>query len=193
MQFHDPGEDLQEARIDVELLKYCLEQASNNHFIDMLAEAYTHTAEKFYLPVHTDTLGDFQQFKGDFENVLVTLEHHNQELLEEILVTTPRMIVTMNVKQCGRWRFETDIIGHFEKVNDIKKRLERQGDAKTVIQVLLVSKKIWNKFKKQPDEMIEYKRLRNYLRHERQKEAPFIVLFLEDVLKFEKKQRLSNL
>jgi hypothetical protein len=193
MQFHDPGEDLQETRIDVDLLKYYLEQTPNYQFFDMLEEAYTRTVEKFYLPIHTDTLEDFQQLKGDFENGLVTFEYHNQELLEEIVVTTPRMLVTMNVKQWGRWRFETDIIGHFEKVNEIKKRLERQGHAKTVIQVLLVSKKIWDSYKKQPDEMMDYKRLRNYLRHERQKEAPFIVLFLEDVLKFEKKQRLFDL
>ncbi|MFN7249732.1 MAG: hypothetical protein ACK4M9_02985 [Anaerobacillus sp.] len=187
MRFYDPKDDHQEARVDVELLIYYLKQIPNNHFFDMLAESYTRTSGKFYLPVHTATLVDFQQLKGDFEDGLVSFEHHNQESLEEILVTTPRLIVSMNVIQLKKWRFETDIIEHFAKLNLVKKHLEKHGNSKTIIQVLFVSEKIWDLYKKQPDEMKDYKKLRNYLRHEREKDVPFIVLFLEDVLKLVEK------
>jgi hypothetical protein len=190
MRFHDPEKNSQEAKIDVNLLKYCLcgEQTSNHQIFNMLEEVYTRTAEKFYLPVQPDFLVNLQQLKRDIEKQSLTFELQNhQDLLEEIVITTPRMIVSMNVKQDGKWTFKTDIIDHFLKLDEVNTRLEKQGQAKTMVQVLLVSKKIWDTDKKQPNEMVEYKRLRNYLRHEREKDIPFIVIFFEDVLELIKK------
>ncbi|QOY35039.1 hypothetical protein AWH56_020360 [Anaerobacillus isosaccharinicus] len=60
--------------------------------------------------------------------------------------------------------------------------IEQHRDGKDANQVLLVSEKIWEDSKKHPEEMIQYKRLRNYLRHERGTKTAFIVLFWEDIL-----------
>lgn len=180
MGLNDPQENF----LNLEIFKGRLfnEHLLRDKFFDVLKSAYTRTCHNFYISVNDETLHNLNYLtieskKSDF-NV-----HVNGA--ENIQIETSTNIIVINTKYNQKWNFEADVK---EQMNSI----EQHPDEKNAIQVLLVSKKIWEDNRKHSEDMIQYKKLRNHLRHEQGEKVSFIVLFWEDILEFlEEKEEVN--
>lgn len=173
MGINDPQEDF--LNLNLEIFNGIFNEHSNMlrvKFFVVLKSAYHRTCQYFYVTVLGETLQNLDQLKLESEKSSMNVDVNKGE---NILLQNPTNFVFINAKYQQKWEFETDVKERMDQ-------FEKQADGKNAIQVLLVSKKIWEDNKKQPEEMIQYKRLRNYIRHEREAKVSFIVLFWEELL-----------
>lgn len=159
-----------------------IEGQLKNNFFHVLKSAYLRTCHHFYLPVLDETLQNLDQLKLEAENSSIKVDLNEDE---DILIKTARNIVVIHAIYKQKWQFETDVKERMDL------QLEQMG-GRNAIQVLTVSKEIWEDSKKHTEEMIHYKRLRNYLRHDQRGKDPFIVLFWEDILDFLEEREGDN-
>ncbi|RXI95581.1 hypothetical protein DS745_24325 [Anaerobacillus alkaliphilus] len=145
-------------------------------FFLTVVEAYRRTCEFYFLPCADNVLNELSQLKQEYEEMFGYVNFHYGA--SDIVLSTHSTIVIITVKQQENWCFESDVKKQF----NILSHYEPQTN-KRLLQVLLVSKMTWENGRKNTRHMIHYKKLRNYLRHERNSDTPFVVLFWEDVLR----------
>ncbi|MCT8138456.1 hypothetical protein H1D32_12320 [Anaerobacillus sp. CMMVII] len=151
-------------------------------FFDLLKKAYLNTCETFYLPVSNHSLETFAHLKRDSDIASAEYDLYDGKReadgkIAVILMSTPLTIVAIEAITDRNWQFKSDVENNLTAIMQLS-----QTDEKNAVQVLLVSKKLWEQNKRLPEEMANYKRLRNHLRHERNQQVLFVVLFLEDLL-----------
>lgn len=180
---NDPQEEF--LNLNLELFNGLFNEHSNlfrGNFFDVLKSAYHRTCLYFYTTVLKETLQNMDQLKLEAEKSSLNVDVYGGE---NILFETSTNIVFITAIHLKNWEFETDVKERMDQI-------EKQTDGKNAIQVLLVSKKIWEDRKKNTEEMTQYKRLRNYLRHEREAKISFIVLFWEELLElFEEREEVN--
>ncbi len=143
-------------------------------FCELLSTAYQHTCKSFYIPTSDDALLSLSRLKQDFGRMECIHE------VGDICLSGSSCDVFFTAISYENWDFERDVEEQQEKIHHYRTR--HSSMEKRCLHALVVSKVEWEARKKHPDEMIQYKRLRTFLRHDHSRDFPFVLLFWEDVV-----------
>lgn len=158
-----------EGQIDKDLLIKLV--SSNNQqlkasFFQLLTSSYMASCEQFYTPIQNYVIATFKRLGKDSKRIKL-LEGNNSQ---DIILSTGKELLLFTFE--NNWNFSTSIEEPYNKIKKLPK---------PSVQTLVISKELWEKEKKHPISMIHYKKLRNHVRHIRETNKPFLVLYQEEL------------